>query len=77
MSNHPDLHFDEYMWQNNPKSESDILAILTPVYPCTNSTHNVYESTLQHIQSQLRDASACFRRVCSGDEVLPRCCPHP
>lgn len=74
--NRPDLHFDEYMWRNNPKSESDVLAILTPVYPCTNSTHSVYQSTLCHIQTQLRFAADCFRRVCASDEVTSRHAPH-
>lgn len=75
--NRPDLHFDEYMWRNNPKSESDVLAILTPVYPCTNSTHSVYQSTLCHIQTQLRFAADCFRRVCAAMEVTSRPRPSP
>ena len=82
VSPRPDLPFNDSMWTKDTKSQYDTLAILTPVYPCTNSSHNVYQSSLSHIKSQLQFGASCFHQILKGNEVcVPslvhrrRCCP--
>eukprot|EP01094_Clydonella_sp_ATCC50884_P018558 TRINITY_DN3452_c0_g1_i3.p1 TRINITY_DN3452_c0_g1~~TRINITY_DN3452_c0_g1_i3.p1 ORF type:complete len:602 (-),score=122.15 TRINITY_DN3452_c0_g1_i3:379-2184(-) len=50
----------------------DLMPIITPVYPCMNSTHNVLESTLYKLKSEFKRGHELVWKVEQGQEPWER-----
>ena len=48
----PSIGFIVWDPRKNPKDRSHIMPIITPAYPCMNSSFNVSESTLHHMKNE-------------------------
>uniref|UniRef100_A0A7S2T512 Poly(A) polymerase n=1 Tax=Chloropicon primus TaxID=1764295 RepID=A0A7S2T512_9CHLO len=54
--------------RRNPIDKRDLMPIITPTYPCQNSTYNVTVSTLHIMKQELSNASRVCASVAKGEE---------
>eukprot|EP00475_Leptophrys_vorax_P027401 TRINITY_DN3909_c0_g1_i1.p1 TRINITY_DN3909_c0_g1~~TRINITY_DN3909_c0_g1_i1.p1 ORF type:complete len:626 (+),score=15.46 TRINITY_DN3909_c0_g1_i1:78-1955(+) len=63
------LGFNFPVWdpRRNPRDATHLMPIITPAYPCMNSSYNVSESTLRVMKDEFRRA----RDICEAVEKAP------
>lgn len=61
------------VWHPLPKHlNKDLMPIITPVYPCMNSTHNVCDSTLYKLKSEFKRGHELVLKIEHGEEPWER-----
>ncbi|KAM1359625.1 hypothetical protein ACFX11_046602 [Malus domestica] len=60
-----ELGFYVWDWRKNPSDRTHHMPIITPAYPCTNSSKNVSQSTLCVMEEQFRHGN----KICEEVEV--------
>ena len=66
----PSIGFTVWDPRRNPKDRAHIMPIITPAYPCMNSSFNVSESTLHHMKGEFARGNEVCERL-GGDEGAP------
>ena len=59
----PSIGFTVWDPRKNPKDRGHIMPIITPAYPCMNSSFNVSESTLHHMKNEFARGNAICSRL--------------
>ncbi|KAI5060627.1 hypothetical protein GOP47_0025047 [Adiantum capillus-veneris] len=59
----PSLGLPVWDPQKNPRDRTHLMPIITPAYPCMNSSYNVSASTLQVIRDQFENANQICKAV--------------
>ncbi|XP_062186031.1 nuclear poly(A) polymerase 4-like [Phragmites australis] len=52
--------------RTNPRDRSHLMAVITPSYPCMNSTYNVSQATLRVIKEQIMAGHAACQEIACG-----------
>lgn len=61
----PSIGFTVWDPRKNPKDRGHIMPIITPAYPCMNSSFNVSESTLHHMKQEFTRGDTICERLAS------------
>ncbi len=56
----------------NAKDRYHLMPVITPAYPCMNSTYNVTKSTLAVMQEEFARAAEVTRKIEQGEEAWPK-----
>ena len=59
----PSIGFTVWDPRKNPKDRGHIMPIITPAYPCMNSSFNVSESTLHHMKQEFARGDAICEKL--------------
>lgn len=52
--------------RTNPRDRAHIMAVITPAYPCMNSTYNVLQATLRIIREQIEAGHAACQEIAAA-----------
>jgi poly(A) polymerase len=55
------LNFQNWNPKINPNDRKSLMPIITPAFPCMNSTHNVSKTTLKIMRDEFNRGVECFR----------------
>ncbi|TVU03895.1 hypothetical protein EJB05_50543, partial [Eragrostis curvula] len=57
----------------NPRDRTHLMAVITPAYPCMNSTYNVSQATLRILREQIEAGHAACQEIAAAELAGTRC----